>query len=187
MSVAAETSACALCGGSIGVGDKECPNCHATAQWQDYARAVDFARKSFAEWVKRGIIREGNQKAIDQVLLARRQTIAAAVKEGRLFPTDTGLASPTACWRCGRPVAGFYSYCNTCWSSVGKGSGYAAVSRLCLKRNCPCDGAATDADAGARLHRRCSGASSRLARGTGAGGGSMRINWLRNDFRACAI
>jgi predicted amidophosphoribosyltransferase len=122
MSVAAETSACALCGGSIGVGDKECPNCHATAQWQDYARAVDFARKSFAEWVKRGIIREGNQKAIDQVLLARRQTIAAAVKEGRLFPTDTGLASPTACWRCGRPVAGFYSYCNTCGAPLGKGA-----------------------------------------------------------------
>ena len=42
MSVAAETSACPVCGGSIGVGDKECPNCHATAQWQDCARAVDL-------------------------------------------------------------------------------------------------------------------------------------------------
>ena len=122
MSVAAETSACPVCGGSIGVGDKECPNCHATAQWQDCARAVDFARKSFAEWLQRGIIREGNQKAIDGVLLARRQTIAAAVKEGRAFPTDTGLASPTACWRCGRPVAGFYSYCNTCGAPLGNGA-----------------------------------------------------------------
>jgi len=122
MSVAAETSACPMCGGSVGIGDKECPNCHATAQWQDYARAVDFARKAFAEWLQRGMIREGNQKAMDQVLLAARQTIAAAVKEGRPFPADTGLSTQTACWRCGRPVAGFYSYCNTCGAPLGKGA-----------------------------------------------------------------
>src|SRR5208283_3559646 len=79
-------------------------------------------RKAFVEWSGRGVIREGNQKAMDQVLLTVRQTIAAAVKEGRPFPTDTGIASPTACWRCGRPVAGYYSYCNTCGAPLGKGA-----------------------------------------------------------------
>jgi len=122
MSVAAEISACPLCGGSIGIGDKECPNCHATAQWRDYARAVEFARKAFADWLQRGLIREGNQKAMDQSLLAVRQNIANSVKEGRPFPPDTGLSSPTACWRCGRPVADYYSYCNTCGAPLGMGA-----------------------------------------------------------------
>jgi RNA polymerase subunit RPABC4/transcription elongation factor Spt4 len=48
MSVGTESSACSLCGGSVGAGDKECAHCHATSQWQDYARAIDFARKEFA-------------------------------------------------------------------------------------------------------------------------------------------
>ncbi|MGD0769971.1 MAG: hypothetical protein ABSB42_17435 [Tepidisphaeraceae bacterium] len=122
MSVAAETSACPLCGGFVGAGDKECAHCHATPQWQDYARAVAFAQKAFAGWRQRGIIGESNHERMEKVLLADRQSIAAAVQEARPFPSDTGLPSQTACWRCGRPVAGFYSYCNTCGAPLGAGA-----------------------------------------------------------------
>jgi hypothetical protein len=122
MSVATEASTCSLCGGSVGVGDKQCAYCHATPQWQDYARGIDFARKEFAEWRERGLVGESNQKAVDQLLLTARQDIAAAVKAAQPFPSDTGLPSATACWRCGRPVAGFYSYCNTCGAPLGRGA-----------------------------------------------------------------
>jgi hypothetical protein len=37
MAVATETLVCPLCGGMIDAAGKECPNCHATSQWQDYA------------------------------------------------------------------------------------------------------------------------------------------------------
>jgi len=122
MAVAEKTSACPLCGGAIGVGDKECGNCHATQQWQDYARAIDFGRKRFAEWRLRGYIGEENLKRMDQLLVAARQSIPPAVKESRPFPADTGLPSRTGCWRCGRPVAGFYSYCNTCGAPLRTGA-----------------------------------------------------------------
>jgi hypothetical protein len=122
MSVGTESSACSLCGGSVGAGDKECAHCHATPQWQDYARAIDFARKEFAGWRERGLIGEENQAAVDQLLLTVRQDIATAVKTTRPFPSDIGLPASTTCWRCGRPVAGFYSYCNTCGAPLGKGA-----------------------------------------------------------------
>jgi hypothetical protein len=122
MSVAAATSACPLCGGSVGVGDKECAHCHAAPQWQDYARAVDFAQKAFAGWRQRGIIGQSNYERMNKVLLGVRQSIAAAVQEARPFPSDTGLPPQTACWRCGRPVAGFYSYCSTCGAPLGSGA-----------------------------------------------------------------
>jgi hypothetical protein len=122
MAAAEKISACPLCGGAVGIGDKECGTCHATPQWQDYARAVDFARKRFAACRQRGYIGEENLTRMDQLLVAARQSIPTAVKEGRPFPADTGLPSRTTCWRCGRPVAGFYSYCNTCGAPLGAGA-----------------------------------------------------------------
>jgi hypothetical protein len=91
-------------------------------QWQHYARAIDFARKEFSEWRDRGLIGQDNQKGVDELLRADRDAAAAAVEVSQPVPADTGLPAATVCWRCGHPVAGFYSYCNTCGAPLGQGA-----------------------------------------------------------------
>jgi hypothetical protein len=110
---------CPLCGGAVGVGDKACPHCNATPQWQDLARGIQFARKEYEGWSQRGLIGQVQRTAMDERAAAELRRAATLAREGKPFPADTGLASPTGCWRCGKPVAGFYSYCNTCGAPLG--------------------------------------------------------------------
>jgi hypothetical protein len=116
MPVATNVTTCPLCGGSVGDGDQACPHCLAAPQWQDYARAILFARDEFSGWQKRGFISDGLWQAKDGQLAGELQlaAAAAAAREGRAFPPDAGLESPSTCWRYKRPIAGFYSFCNTC-------------------------------------------------------------------------
>src|SRR5579862_5502475 len=120
MSTVAETEVCEICGSAMETGSKECGHCHASRQWQDYARAVAFARTEISTWCQRGMIRPVHQQAMDKQLLMLRESIEALAKSSQAFLTNTGLDAPGNCWRCGRPVAGFYSYCNTCGATLGK-------------------------------------------------------------------
>ena len=119
MTGAVATSACPLCGGSIGAGDDVCPRCRATPQWQDYVRAIDFARQEYANWRTTGIINLERSEAIRARFDSMRQQAIVAANQGRTFPPDTGLASCSTCWHCNRAVGRCFAYCNRCGAALG--------------------------------------------------------------------
>jgi hypothetical protein len=116
------SSSCPLCGSSIPKGDAPCPHCYASPQWRDYARAIDFAEREFDYWHADRVIADANHDAMIRRFESRRESIKAAAQTNQPFADDVGLGSPSGCWRCGRPVGSYFSYCNTCGAPLGEGA-----------------------------------------------------------------
>jgi hypothetical protein len=116
------TSSCPLCSSSVPKGDAVCPHCHASAQWRDYARAIDFAQGEFNHWHAEGVVADANREAMSRRLESTRESIKTSAQTYQPFADDVGLGSPNGCWRCGRPVGSYYSYCNTCGAPLGEGA-----------------------------------------------------------------
>jgi hypothetical protein len=116
----ASATVCPVCGGAVAAGDKPCPHCCALPPWRDLVKAIEFTRSQFSRWRDRSLIDEVRWAAKDRKLADVSQRVAAAAREGRAVPPETGLTPASSCWRCGRPVEGFYSYCNTCGAPLGE-------------------------------------------------------------------
>src|SRR5580700_8633250 len=91
MSIAAEASVCSICGGSFPNGERQCPHCHAVHQYQDWVRAIDFARNEFAQFQQRGLIGKPQLAVIDKYLLSLRNDVVESVKANKDFPRDSGV------------------------------------------------------------------------------------------------
>jgi hypothetical protein len=113
---------CPFCGHAPDSGspDAACTQCQANSRWQDYARAIDFASDRFADWQNAGLVSEPGNRAMQHKLAAMRREAYIAARAAQPFPAETPLASPTACWRCRRPIAGFHSFCKTCGAALGE-------------------------------------------------------------------
>jgi hypothetical protein len=108
-----------LCGSPLSRSDADCPHCHASPQWRDYARAIYFAQGEFNHWREQGVIADANHNAIAVRLQSTGKSIETSVQTNQPFADDVALGSPNSCWRCGRPVASYYTYCNTCGAPLG--------------------------------------------------------------------
>lgn len=119
MSTAAVAVSCPFCEQSLETANAACPNCRASVDWIDAARAVEFAQRRFEQWNKEGKLHDIQLRAIDTFYCRMRDEMKQAALVGKDVPADIRVPSADQCWSCKKARSSrAQSYCSTCGASL---------------------------------------------------------------------
>jgi hypothetical protein len=117
MSTAPAAAACPFCAGPLADGRQPCPQCHASPEWVEQGRALEFALRNFEERCNKGLISTTRFRDLAAFYARQREEWARLAREGRPVSDDTGMVPFTRCWSCGAMDEAPGEYCAACGAS----------------------------------------------------------------------
>jgi hypothetical protein len=122
MPTGSASASCVVCGWRLSPAEQACPECHASADWQDLLTAAQFAQDRFQDWEQGRSISKVQFWAIMEADNQLRQALKLMAREGQPLPKGTGLPLRTRCWQCDAELCGSPSHCSDCGVPVEGGS-----------------------------------------------------------------
>jgi hypothetical protein len=119
MSSPSASLVCVVCGHILPAAGQACPECRASAEWQDLIGAVRFAQARFEQWERDGLIGREEAAWIAQADKECRRGLNLSAREGRPLPSEIQLVPPDRCWSCNARLCGSPSHCPGCGAPAG--------------------------------------------------------------------
>jgi hypothetical protein len=114
MSSPSASQVCVVCGHALPAAGQVCPECRASAEWQDLIGAARFAQARFKQWERDGLIGQEEAAWIAQADKEWRRGLNLSAREGRPLPAEVQLVPADRCWSCNARLGGSPSHCPGC-------------------------------------------------------------------------
>ena len=114
MSSSSPSAMCIVCGQLLSVDRQECPSCGASALWQDFLRAIEFAQQQFEKWAGEQKLNGGSTTAIAHDFRQQHQEMCRMAREHLPPPAIVAKLSTTDCWNCRTPFSAAQTHCPGC-------------------------------------------------------------------------